>query len=68
MDIISHAVVGTCEDSCRYSELDLPDLGPFCHVLMSVQQLNAKERFSRLYSVFLSLSNYFLQHSVKKSG
>ena len=38
----------------------MPDLGPCQHVLMSVKQLKAKEIFSRIYCVFLFLSNSYL--------
>ena len=60
MDLISNVVVGIYEDSRRQSERDLPDLGPFRHGLMSVKSLKAKERFSRVYCLFLALSNSYL--------
>ena len=59
LDIISNTVVGIFQDSYRQSERDLPDLGPFRNGLMSVASLKAKERFARVYCVFLALSNSF---------
>ena len=66
MDLISHVVVGIYEDSRRQSERDLPDLGPFRHGLMSVKSLKAKERFSRVYCLFLAMSNSYLINELCK--
>ena len=60
MDLMYDVTVGIYEDSRRQSERDLPDLGPFRHGLMSVKQLKAKEIFSRIYCVFLTLSHSYL--------
>ena len=60
MDLISDVTVSIYEHSRRQSERDLPDLGPFRNGLMSVKQLKAKETFSRIYCIFLSLSNSYL--------
>ena len=60
LDLISHVAVVTYEDSRRQSERDLPDLGPFRNELMSGKSLKAKEIYSRIYCVFLALSNLFL--------
>ena len=62
-------IVGIYEDSRRQSERDLPDLGAFRNGLMSVNSLKAKERFARVYCVFLSLSNsYLIQELCTKKG
>ena len=66
MDLISQVVVGIYEDSRRQSERDVPDLGPFCHGSMSVKSLKAKERFSRVYCLFLALSNFYLINELCK--
>ena len=60
MDLISDVTVDIYEGLRRQSERDLPAFGPFRHGLMPVKQLKAKERFSRVYCVFLSLSNSHL--------
>ena len=57
MDLISDVTVGIYEHSRRQSKRDLPDLGLFRQGLMSIKQLKVKEIFSRIYCVFLSLSN-----------
>ena len=54
MDLISHVVVGIYQYSCRKSEQDMPELGPFQHGLMSAKSLNAKRRVSRVYCLFQS--------------
>ena len=38
----------------------MPDLGPFRNGLMSVKALKAKERFARIYCVFLVLHNSYV--------
>ena len=60
LDSISYFIVGIFEDSKRQSERDLPDIGPFRNGLMSVKSLKAKERFARVYCLFLALSNSHL--------
>ena len=60
MDLISGVTVDIYEDSHRQIERDLPDLESFRYGLMSIKQLKAKETFSRIYCVFLSLSNSYL--------
>ena len=60
MDLISHVVVGIPQNSRRQSERDIIDLGPFQHGLVSIKSLKAKERFSRVYCLFLTLSNSYL--------
>ena len=60
LDSISLFIVGIYEDSKRQSERDLPDIGPFRNGLMSVKSLKAKERFARVYCLFLALSNSHL--------
>ena len=56
-DLISQTVVGIYNESRRQSERDLPDLGPFRQGIMSIANLKAKERFARVYCVFLALCN-----------
>ena len=60
IDTISQVVVGIYADSNRQSERDLPDMGPFRNGLIDVKVLKAKERFSRIYCLFLALGNSFL--------
>ena len=60
IEMISQVVVGIYRDSKRQSERDLPDIGPFKTGLNSVKSLKAKERFARIYCLFLALSNSFL--------
>ena len=60
MDLIYDITVGIYKHSRRQSERDLPDLVPFRHGLIYIKQLKAKEIFSRIYCVFLSLSNSYL--------
>ena len=68
MYFISDVTVSIYGHSRRQSKRDLPDLGPFRHGLMSVKQLKAKERFPRIYYVFISLSNsYIIQTLCKKT-
>ena len=64
MEMISQVVVGIYRDSKRQSERDLPDIGPFRSGLNSVKSLKAKERFARIYCLFLALSNSFLIKSL----
>ena len=67
MYLISQTVVGIYENSRRQSERDLPDMGPFKKGLFSVKSLKAKERFARLYCLFLALSNsYLIDNLIKK--
>ena len=58
--MISHIVVGIYKDSRYQSERDLPDLGSFRNGLIYVKSLNAKERFSWIYYVFLEFYNSYL--------
>ena len=60
IDLVSSVVVGIYNDSRRQSERDLPDLGPFRNGLMSVKALKAKERFVRIYCIYLALHNSYL--------
>ena len=60
MDSIPYFIVSIFEDSKRQSEHDLPDIGPFRNGLMSIKSLKAKERFARVYCLFLALSNSHL--------
>ena len=60
IEMISEVVIGIYKDSKRQSERDLPDIGPFKTGLNSVKCLKAKERFTRIYCVFLALSNSYL--------
>ena len=60
IDTISQVVAGIYTDSNRQSERDLPDMGPFRNGLIDVKVLKAKERFSRIFCLFLALGNYFL--------
>ena len=63
LDLISQVVVDIYKYSRRQSERDIPDLGIFKDGLMSVIELNEKERLSRIYYVFLALSNsYIVKH------
>ena len=67
MYLISKTVVGIYENSRRQSERDLPDMGPFQKGLFSVKSLKAKERFARLFCLFLALSNsYLIDKLIKK--
>ena len=66
MYLISKTVVGIYENSRRQSERDLPDMGPFKKGLFSVKSLKAKERFARLFCLFLALSNSYLINSLIK--
>ena len=60
MNLIYHVVVGIYQDSRRKSERSLLGLGPFYHRLMSVKSPKIKEIFSRVYYLFLALSNLYL--------
>ena len=57
-NLVSHVVVSIYTDPRRQSERDMPDLGPFRHGLMSVKSLKVKERFSKVYYLFLALSKF----------
>lgn len=59
LEIISKTLVGIIAESKRQSERNLPNLGPFRMGLMSVKSLKAKERFARVYCVYLCLSNSY---------
>lgn len=56
MDVISRTLVGIISEGRRQSERDMPNLGPFKLGLMSVKSLKAKERFARVFCVYLALS------------
>ena len=67
LDLISHIVVGIYKDSRCQSERGIPDLSPFKNDLIFVKLLKAKERFPRIYCVFLDLSNlYVVKHLCTK--
>ena len=59
MDVISRTLVGIISEGKRQSERDMPNLGPFKLGLMSVKSLKAKERFARVFCVYLALSNSY---------
>ena len=59
-DLVSSVVIGIYNDCRRQSERDLPDLGPFRNGIMSVKALKAKERFARIYCIYLALHNSYL--------
>ena len=59
MDIISNTLVGILSESKRQSERNMPELSAFKLGLMSVKSLKAKERFARVFCVYLSLSNSY---------
>ena len=59
MDVISRTLVGIISEGRRQSERDMPNLGPFKLGLMSVKSLKAKERFARVFCVYLALSNSY---------
>ena len=61
--IISNTVVGIVSTSSRQSERNVPNLGPFKQGLMAVKTLKAKERFSRVYCIYLALCNSFTVES-----
>ena len=66
LDIISYTVVGIYHNSHRQSERNLPGLGPFRQGLMSVKSLKAKERFARVYCIYLALQNSYCIESLCK--
>ena len=67
MYLISNTAIKIYEISRRQSERDLPDMGPFRKGLFSVKSLKAKERFARLYCIFLALCNsYLIRELLKK--
>ena len=57
IDIISKTVSGIVSYSQRQSERNLPNITTFKQGLLSVKSLKAKERFARVYMLFLALSN-----------
>ena len=66
IDLVLSVVIGIYNDSRRQSECDLPDLGPFRNGLMSVKVLKAKERFARIYCMYLALQNSYLVDELYK--
>ena len=67
MDMFSSVIVGIYNDARRQSERDLPDIGPFRNGLVSIKALKAKERFTRIYCVFLAMHNsYLIEELCKK--
>ena len=66
LDLISAVVIGIHNDSRRQSERDMPDIGPFRNGLMSVKSLKAKERFTRIYCVYLAFLNSHLISELTK--
>ena len=60
MDMISHIVAGIYKDSRRQSERGLPDMSPFRNGLNAVAKLKAKERYARIYIIFLAVSKSYL--------
>ena len=57
---ISTTTAGICKDSRRQSERRIPYLGHFRKGLMSVKSLKAKDRFGRIFLVYISLINSHL--------
>ena len=66
LDIISYTVVGIYHNSHRQSERNLPGIGPFRQGLMSIKSLKAKERFARVYCIYLALQNSYCIKSLCK--
>ena len=60
LDLISYIVGGTYKYIRRQSEHNITDLGLFKNGLMSVKSLKTRERLSRIYFVFLALSNSYI--------
>lgn len=59
LDLISSTIIGILSESKRQSVRDIPDLGAFRLGLMSVKSLKAKERFARVFCLYLALSNSY---------
>ena len=53
-------IAGICKDSCCQNERNIPYLGHFRKELMSVKSLKTKDRFGRIFCVYLSLMNSHL--------
>ena len=67
IDLVSSVVIGIYNNSNRQSERDLSDLELFINGLMSVKALKAKERFARIYCIYLALQNsYVIDELCKK--
>ena len=66
IDLIFYVAIEIHQDSRRQSERDMLDVGPFRHGFMYVKSLEAKERFSRVYCLFLALSNVCLIDEICK--
>ena len=60
MDQISHVVVGIHKDSRRQSDRSLLNMPPFRNGLNFIAKLKAKERYARIYILFLAMSNSYL--------
>jgi hypothetical protein len=60
MDAINNTIAGIVLTSKRQSERSCPDVSPFRLGLMSIKTLKAKERFARIYCLYLVLSNSYL--------
>ena len=67
LDLISNTVIGIVEQAHRQSDRDIPDIRPFRQGLMSVASLKAKERFARVYCLYLAFQNsYLIEELCKK--
>ena len=67
LDLISSIVAGICDGARRQSERDMPDIGAFRNGLVSVKALKAKERFNRIYCIYLAfLNSYLIDELCKK--
>ena len=60
MELISHVVAGIYKDGKRQSERTLPNISPFRNGLNTVAKLKAKERYARIFVLFMALSNSYL--------
>ena len=67
MSEISTTTAGICKDYCRQSERDILYLGHFRKGLMSFKSLKAKDRFGRIFCVYLSLMISYLVCDLCKS-
>ena len=63
---MSNTKAGICNDAYRQSERDVPYLGYF-RKAMSVKLLNTKDRFGRIFCIYLSLMSSHLICDICKS-
>jgi hypothetical protein len=64
---ISMTIAGIVRNGKRQSVRNLPDLGPFENGIIGVTSLNAKQKFARIYALYLAFMNPYVIEQLSKA-